>query len=487
MAISAEMRRLQNKWQSGTHWPKRLEWLEIHGIRGWVGQRIEFAFPIVALVGENGAGKSTILQAAAAMYRSPTDAPRYASDYFPDTPFEKITSATIRFSVREGTRSLIKTVRKPTARWRGNPDRPIRRVEYVDLRRSQPVGARAGYAKLLKSGVAESEHKPFNDDKLQRLSQIIGKQYESAGLSVTSADSRSRIPVLQFGGIRYSGFHQGAGEIAAAELLASDHRDTALVLIDEVETSLHPRAQRRLIRDLARISRHRDLQVILTTHSPYVLEELPPEARICLLQGTEGRTVVRGVSPEFAMTRMDEEQHPECDVYVEDHRASALASEIIVTAERDLLSRVKMIPYGAASVGVALGRMAAEKRFPRPSIVFLDGDQSESLGCSLLPGEDSPERVVFGGLQSRGWPDVAMRIGRRPSETVDVLERAMVADDHHGWVRDAADRLMIGGDILWQALCSCWVANCADDTIKASVVDPLNDALKGIEELPSRQ
>lgn len=35
MAISAEMRRLQNKWVSGAGWPKRLEWLEIDGGRGW--------------------------------------------------------------------------------------------------------------------------------------------------------------------------------------------------------------------------------------------------------------------------------------------------------------------------------------------------------------------------------------------------------------------------------------------------------------------
>ena len=53
MPISAELRRLQNKWQTGTGWPKRLEALEISGIRGWAGQRIDLNFPIVAIVGEN--------------------------------------------------------------------------------------------------------------------------------------------------------------------------------------------------------------------------------------------------------------------------------------------------------------------------------------------------------------------------------------------------------------------------------------------------
>jgi predicted ATPase len=71
MALSKEIRLLQAKWNSGQGWPKRLEAIEITGIRGWSGQRIAFEFPIVALVGENGAGKSTVLQAAASVYRGP--------------------------------------------------------------------------------------------------------------------------------------------------------------------------------------------------------------------------------------------------------------------------------------------------------------------------------------------------------------------------------------------------------------------------------
>ena len=57
MPLSSEMRRLQASWTSGQNWPKRLEWLEIQGIRGWTNQRIDFTFPIVALVGETALAK----------------------------------------------------------------------------------------------------------------------------------------------------------------------------------------------------------------------------------------------------------------------------------------------------------------------------------------------------------------------------------------------------------------------------------------------
>lgn len=476
MALSSEMRRLQNKWATGSGWPKRLEWMEIGGVRGWTGQRIDFQFPIVALVGENGSGKSTVLQAAAAVYKS-TPKDRYASDFYPDTPYERISGATIRFSYRQGAQSQTSTVRKPTNRWRGNPDRPERQVEYVDLRRIQPVGARVGYAKLLKAGVVEGQYRPFDAAKLSRLTNIVGKPYIGAGISVTDAGADKPIPVLEIEGIRYSGFHQGAGEIAAAELLAADYPKYGVVLIDELETSLHPRAQRRLMRDLARIAREQELQIVLTTHSPYILDELPPEARIYLMDGAGGKTAVAGVSPEFAMTRMDDEQHPECDVYVEDGRAAALLSEILVATDRELLSRSKIIPYGAASVGMALGIMASQKRFPRPSLVYLDGDQAPATGCIVLPGEDAPERVVFEALQSAGWPDISSRIGRSPSETIDALNASMTMDNHHDWIRSAADRLTLGGDILWQALAASWAKNCASADQRTRVSQPIRDAI----------
>ena len=108
--------------------------------------------------------------------------------------------------------------------------------------------------------------------------------------------------------------------------------------------------------------------------------------------------------------------------------------------------------------------MANQKRFPRPSVVFLDGDQAAAPGCSVLPGNDAPERVVFENLQSVDWPGVADRVGRSPSETIDALNAAMALSDHHDWVKFAGDRLTLGGDTLWQALASSWAKNCATQT-----------------------
>src|SRR5688572_31621122 len=95
MPVGKEMRRLEAKWKGGDSWPQRLEWIEIDRIRGWTNQRVDLRFPITAIVGENGVGKSTLLQAIASAYADPDGkVSRYSSDYFPDTAWDRIGNAT---------------------------------------------------------------------------------------------------------------------------------------------------------------------------------------------------------------------------------------------------------------------------------------------------------------------------------------------------------------------------------------------------------
>jgi hypothetical protein len=232
-----------------------------------------------------------------------------------------------------------------------------------------------------------------------------------------------------------------------------------------------------VIRDLADRARQLDLQIILTTHSPYVLDELPPEARIYIMNEPSGRTIATGVSPEFAMTRMDDYQHPECDLYTEDQRSAELVKAILAARKPLLFPRCQPVAYGAASVGYALAQMAAEKRFPRPSCVFIDGDQQPRPGCIALPGDDAPERVVFAELGEKNWGSLHQRIARPFSSVADACAASMSFSNHHEWVKLAADKLLLGSDILWHAMCAAWVEECLTDERAEHVTQPIADAL----------
>ncbi|MFT3731468.1 MAG: AAA family ATPase [Hyphomicrobium sp.] len=478
MPLSDEMRRLQKKWTGQTGWPKRLDWIEVQAIRGWTGQRVEFKFPIVAIVGENGSGKSTLLQSAACAYQSGAgqEDTRYASEFFPDTAWDQIRKAEVRFGYKEGAEHKTGSIRKQTTRWLGNVDRPVRSIEYIDLSRIQPVSARVGYAKIAKNAHTEVSSTPFDTERLNRFSSVMGRSYDGAKFALCSIDDNRLIPVISKSETPYSGFHQGSGETVAAEFLQADLPKYGLVLIDEIESSLHPRTQRRLIRDLADRCRERELQIILTTHSPYVLEELPMESRIYILETEGSKRIVAGVSPQFAMTQMDDVQHPECELYVEDAAAKVLLAEILAAHAKHLFPRCDIIPFGAASVGFALGQMVVAGRFPRPTCVFLDGDNAPTPGCVLLPGGDAPEQVVFKDLRARRWGDLWARIGRDMSAVIDACNNAMTLNDHHDWVRSAATTLMCGGDTLWQAMCAEWAKEASTSAV-APVVDVIEQSL----------
>ena len=51
-------------------WKQFIHSIKVTNIHGWTGQEIQFRYPVVALVGENGIGKSTFLKAAACAYNN---------------------------------------------------------------------------------------------------------------------------------------------------------------------------------------------------------------------------------------------------------------------------------------------------------------------------------------------------------------------------------------------------------------------------------
>lgn len=154
--------------------------------------------------------------------------------------------------------------------------------------------------------------------------------------------------------------------------------------------------------------------------------------------------------------------------------------EILVSMNSAIVQRCRVIPYGAASVGQALGLMVKQNRFPRPSRVFLDGDQAQAPGCVNLPGDDAPERVVFGSLKVVNWDGISQRVGRDFSFVADACERAMLRSNHHEWLEEAATKLVLRTDILWQAMCAQWATHQLTQLEAKATVQTVEDSLIGL-------
>lgn len=478
-----EINTIRRQFQAG-QWPQFLQMVSIEGLRGWSGQSVEFNFPVVAVVGENGSGKSTLMKVAACVYDNKDKERRfYPSAFFVETHWDKIQGVKIEFRVKRGQNVESFRITKPTQRWRVPETAPKRDVFLLDIARTLPLDASVGYAKIARLAASEIESAEINDAFRERLSHVLGRNYTKARFATSDVDKKRQVGLLEREWGELSQFHQGAGEDATLDLFRTLQGvpDNALLLIDEVEASLHPRAQRRLVRFLLWLARQRRIQVVLSTHSPYVLQELPQEARILLLPGPQGLSVVYGVSAEFAMSRLDDEVHPEAHLFVEDREAELFLREILASSEETakLLQRVAINPVGPTNVVAILGALGKAGKLPYKALAIVDGDHRDR-NCLSLPGDTAPERLVYTDLKASGWPNLAHRFGIGAGTLLTALEDSMLEPDHHRWNAIVGDQILKSSISVWEVLANEWCRSCLDSEIRRSLSEAIAVVLDAI-------
>ncbi|MFT7766764.1 ATP-dependent nuclease [Clavibacter tessellarius] len=287
-----------------------------------------------------------------------------------------------------------------------------------------------------------------------------------------------QVGVLTQGGVVYSNFHQGAGEDSVLDLLAlvSKAPDKSLIIIDEVEASLHPQAQRGLMTELLRIANDKKLQVILSTHSPYILEQLPAIARAFVAVDRDlNREVLYGVTADFALNMMDNERHEELDLYCEDEEARYLIERILALGAPKALSRTSITPVGPANTVISLAPVAALGKLPRPGLCIVDADQAPGAHYLVLPGTRAPEKEAASSLSEEQWSAVAERLGRSAGEVLDAKDQALAIPNHHAWAGEIAK--LLGGTTrpskVWEAIADVWVRDILGDDAAVEWCEPI--------------
>ena len=136
---------------------------------------------------------------------------------------------------------------------------------------------------LLQLGRGTFDAEEITPDLLLFARRILPQKYR--GVSLLRGRNRDLLFAgLEHGnGVRYSEFQMSAGERAILRMSKDvSSLQRALILIDEIEAGLHPWTQQQLMLELQRIALRNDLPVVVTTHSPVVLDSVPPEGRIFL-------------------------------------------------------------------------------------------------------------------------------------------------------------------------------------------------------------
>jgi predicted ATPase len=102
------------------------------------------------------------------------------------------------------------------------------------------------------------------------------------------------------------------GTLIALGILTAimSHRDPHLVLLDDLERAIHPRAIAALVTELrGLLELFPDLQIVATSHSPYLIDQLAPE-EVRLMIAAEGQVMCAGLSDHPQIDRWKEIMRP---------------------------------------------------------------------------------------------------------------------------------------------------------------------------------
>jgi hypothetical protein len=183
----------------------------------------------------------------------------------------------------------------------------------------------------------------------------------------------------------------------------------SLVLIDELELALHPRAQVGLLRYLEEIAKEKTLTVIFSTHSTNLIKSAKRE-NFFFIERVAGKTcVIRECYPTYALGHLalKEERSPDIVIYVEDEQAQFIVDAMIKSLLKSELANkskptIVVAPIGTFSSVIAfLGR---SKSLLPPSVhqfALLDKDALDEFVNPLKAAGNHLELAKIQALEKQ--------------------------------------------------------------------------------------
>ncbi|MFK3794757.1 ATP-dependent nuclease [Pseudomonas sp. NPDC088444] len=229
--------------------------------------------------------------------------------------------------------------------------------------------------------IEDKLNRNLTKEEIEGVSYVLGRTYLKVELIGHNFFKNAGKTVrLTHSDIRYSEAFAGSGEFAAVMLVVGilEAQPNSLILLDEPEVSLHPGAQERLMKFLESQVSQKKHQVILSTHSPAIIRNLPSHAIKTLTLDSASNKVVlvaQSLSPDDAFFYIGEPSTNIITIVVEDRLAKAIV-ERALKSDGVNLGRydIKYIPGGADTLWTTYIPIFAAAG--RNDILFLlDGDK----------------------------------------------------------------------------------------------------------------
>jgi predicted ATPase len=466
-------------------YPSRLEILKFEQLLCLTDGELAIPAGICAIVGGNGVGKSALLAAISELL---ADA---------ELPLGVGHQARLRNSKLEGTatdqvgrKNIIVREDAEGVRTFGVDHFEAEfywlELSYLVNLTHKQVNEDADFSELLEP-LSPSK---LDEDELETLWYLLGKKLESCSIyEITEYGDLDPFPyfIVEAGGHRYGSESMGYGELSLLFVLwklRTIEKNSVLVL-EEPEAHVSPRSQRALMDILAKACDEKGLSIILTTHSPAIVANLPE--RNIILVSKSGRGTTASIGPTRAQVNdlLGETTRKRAVVLVEDKAAHQFTIALLAAVRVEVLAQVEVLVAGDASkIDSVLSALPLSKHGALNVIGVYDGDMRARVDPRrfmwqhvFLPGEISPEHVLRECLTSRedGQEILAAEL-HRTREAIAAALDAVDGLDAHDWFTQLPLSLGCEHAALMTALTRVWLRDNEQtaNTFVESIAEAMN-------------
>lgn len=354
-----------------------LKSLSITGLRRLKNLNISFEDKYVTgIFGVNGCGKTTLLYALLCLYNQKNSASQFnfgnffkkcSPNEFDDTEI----IANVSYRIGKDTHDTNVTYKKSAGSDRWTPKtsrRPERKVYFLGISSSVPSIENEKETTVNYTFDGENN---LDNVILSLARRILGIQYTR--ISRTRRNNKDYYHATVQDGANYFSISMGAGEQRVLRLLEVIEKveNYSLVIIDEIDLTLHNAALMKLIDYLVEEGRSRHIQFIFSSHCEALTKRKDINVRH-LLQ-TPVKTLCFNESYPECMESMTGEILRPIEIYVEDILAKTIVAQ--VAKELGISKRVVIKKYGSytnafvASSGMHMLELSLDHK-----LFVLDGD-----------------------------------------------------------------------------------------------------------------
>jgi AAA ATPase len=299
-------------------------------------KNLEISFdekPLTAILGPNGCGKSTIIHAISCI-NSPIDTPfsttnhRFSEFFTPTTHslWEGSKFEVYQYYKEDGRDYQPVSKFRKNKRWEPRYTTRIERyVSYIGIDTCVPSIEREK-----REGKINFQTIPLNDNLSNRVKKIAGEILNREYTIYNEhTNSNKKYIGVNYKNIDYSSLSMGAGEqrifLILSEVLKAPNN--GLILIDEIDLLLHQDALIKLLDQLNKIAKDKNLQIIFTTHAQEILS-LDFIAVRHILQTDEKTLCFTSTKPD-ALQRLTGRSECPLEIFVEDDLAATIIQKYV--------------------------------------------------------------------------------------------------------------------------------------------------------------